>query len=383
MEMLRSHILAGIGATSVAALATPPPYAQLASIGLAAPFTGRAQRIGEALANGMRTAIDDYNQSLTSTLNVSYSLRTFDDQNLVANAILAAQFATGDSSIIGMVGHVSSECTLQAMQTYYAAQMPLIVPVCTDDRITLTNDRNVFRLQTKDSDEGAIFARAIIKELNPKVPFVFVQNGDYGADVANGFISAMADGKISAPYVQFGWDHPNFGTVVDGALAKTPDYCFLAGVVGDMGPVVAALRAKGYTGPIGASEGFFDGGTLQLGAAAEGMTISTSMPYLPLAPASIHARTIYEARYGQLTPVAAFGYAAAQIILTAAKRATASTRYQLLNAIAQGTGIDTVVGTFSFSGTGDPITPEIYFYTVRDGKFAYLRQAHASAFMVK
>jgi branched-chain amino acid transport system substrate-binding protein len=320
---------------------------------------------------------------LTSSLNTTYSLRTFDDQNLVANAILAAQFATGDNSIIGMVGHVSSECTLQALPTYYGAQMPLVVPVSTDDRITLSGDRNVFRLQTKDSDEGAIFARAISKQLQPKVPFVFVQNGDYGADVANGFITEMGQQKITAPYSQFAWDHPNFASIVDAALTKTPDYCFLAGVVGDMGPIVAVLRAKGYTGPIGASEGFFDGGTLQLGDAAEGMLISSSMPYLPLAPASIHARTIYESRYGPITPVAAFGYAAAQVILTAAQRSSATTRPQLLSAIEQGIAIDTVVGSFSFSATGDPISPELYFYTVKGGKFAYLRQAHPSAFMVK
>ena len=217
----------------------------------------------------------------------------------------------------------------------------------------------------------------------PKLPYVFVQDADYGADVANGFIDVMNEQKVPVKYQQFSYSNPDFGKVVDTALATPFDYAFLAGVVGDMGPIVGVLRAKGYTGPIGASQGFFDPGTAKLGSAANGMTISTSMPYLPFAPSTVRARAEFELHYGGLDSFAAFGYAAAQLLIAAVQRSGATARNTLVSAIAQGVPIDTMVGTYSFNPFGDALQPQIYYYTVRDGKFSYLRQAHPSAFSIK
>lgn len=383
--MQRSDFLAQLGTTSVAAtLPSPSPFAPTSSLGVEAPFSGGARGIGEALAKGMQGALDDYNESLSSNLSRTFVLRTYDDQNIIANATVQAQFAAADSTILGIVGHVSSDCTLRAIPTYAAAQLALVVPLSTDVRITQTNYHNVFRLQTKDSDEGALFAREVAKQYKPKLPYVFVQNGDYGADVANGFLVAMNELKINTPYDQFAWDHPDFGAVADKAIAKGLDYAFFSGIVGDMGGLVGVLRQKGYTGPIGAPQGFFDAGTLQLGSAANGMLVSTSIPYLPLAPSTVRQVTEFQAKYGTMTPISLFGYAAAQVLLTTAQRSSASSPQQLLNALAQGSlPIDTVAGFYSFAPNGDQLDPQIYFYTVGGGKFSYSHQARPSAFMVK
>ena len=254
--ILRSDFLAGLGAVPVAA-ASPsfPSIAPSITIGVCAPFSGSARRIGQRLADGIQGAITQTNE-LAGTFSRTYALRTFDDQNNVANALLQASFATGDSTIIAMIGHVSSDCTLNAITDYGQAGMPLVVPYNTDDRITATQYRTIFRLQTKDSFEGDIFARTVLAQYKPKLPYVFVQDADYGADVANGFINAMKSDHITAQYQQFAYDKPDFDAVVTRALAVNPDYVFLPGTIGDMGPIVGVLRAKGYTGPIGASQGF-------------------------------------------------------------------------------------------------------------------------------
>jgi len=153
--------------------------------------------------------------------------------------------------------------------------------------------------------------------------------------------------------------------------------------VGDMGPIVGVLRAQGYTGPIGASQGFFDPGSMQLGPAADGLTVSTSMPYLPLAPSTVRARQEFELHFGVLDPMAAFGYAATQIIISAVTRTNGAGRSATVTAIAQGVPIDTMTGTYSFNAFGDPLQPQIYYYALRGGKFTYLKQAHPSTFMIK
>jgi branched-chain amino acid transport system substrate-binding protein len=378
--MLRSEFLGGLGASTLAV--TLPNYTATSTIGVVAPFSGRDRPLGERLADGVRAAIDDANRN-RATLDRAYAMRTFDDGNTVASAMVNAQFATGDSSVIAVVGHLGSGTTLAAIPTYGSAQMPLIVPVATDDRVTATNYRDVFRLPTKDSSEGALFARFAADQYHPKTVSVFVQDADYGADVATGFIGAMQARKIAAPYTQFPYEKPDFDKVVDGALSAKPDYVFLAGTVGDMGGIIRVLRAKGYTGPIGASQGFFDAQTLQLGTAANDLVVSTSIPYLALAPSTQRVRSDFEIRYGALGPLSLFGYAAAQIAISAVRRSGAQARNALLSALQIGVPIDTVAGTFTFGPSGDPLDPELYFYTMRDGKFAYLRQAHSSAFMLK
>lgn len=378
--MFRSDFLGGLGATTVAV--TFPQITPSISIAVVAPMTGPARGIGTRLSTGVQGAIQ-YSNELAGSLQRTYTMRVFDDQNTAANASLVSGFAAGDSSVIAVIGHVNADATLQGIGNYGPAQLPLIVPLCTDDRITATQYRNVFRLPTKDSFEGAIFARTVIAQYKPKLPYVFVQDAEYGADVATGFINAMTAQKIAVKYDQFSYNKPDFAAVADKALAAQPDYVFLAGIVGDMGPIVGVLRTKGYSGPIGASQGFFDPGTLKLGDAANGMMVSTSFPYLPLAPSTVRQRQEFELHYGAMDAFAAFGYAATQIIISAVTRTNAAGRGATTTAIQQGIPVDTMTGTYSFGAFGDALQPQLYYYLVKDGKITYLKQAHPSTFMLK
>jgi branched-chain amino acid transport system substrate-binding protein len=381
--MLRSDFLAGVAGATTLAQTTPgfPNITPSVSIALVAPLSGPAKPIGTRLSAGVQACIQ-YNNELAGSLQRTYAMRPFDDQNTPANALIQSSFATGDSTVVAVVGHLSSDATLQGIQNYGPAQVPLIVPLSTDDRVTATRYRNVFRLPTKDSFEGQLFARTVIAQYKPKLSYVFVQDADYGADVANGFLATMKAQNSAAQYQQFSYDHPDFGAVVDKALVAQPDYVFLAGVVGDMGPIVGMLRTKGYTGPIGASQGFFDGASMKLGPASDGMMVSTSMPYLPFAPATVRWVQDFQQHWGQMDAFAAFGYAATQIIISAVTRTNSTNRAVLVQAIAQGVPMDTMTGTYSFTPFGDPLQPQIYYYTLKDGKFTYLKQAHPSTFML-
>ena len=286
--------------------------------------------------------------------------------------------------MIATIGHVSSDATLQGINTNYGPQgMPLLVPLSTDDRHH--GDAVPQRLPAADERHvrGPDFARSVLAQYKPKVPYVFVQDADYGADVANGFLASMKSNKVDALYEQFSYNHADFGAVVDKALVANMDYAFLAGIVGDMGPLVGTLRAKGYTGPIGASQGFFDPGSFRLGTAGDGMIVSTSMPFLPLAPSTFTWRNEFQTHFGGVDAYAAFAYAATQIIISAVNRTNAAGRGATVTAIAQGIPIDTMTGLYSFTAAGDTIQPQLYYYTLKNGAFTYLKQAHPSTFMAR
>jgi branched-chain amino acid transport system substrate-binding protein len=379
----RSDFLAGLGGLGTVAATgiEVPQYAATVAIGVVCPLSGSFRSAGEQLANGVRGAIDFQNRERFGFDKI-FTLRTFDDQNGVADAMVNGQFAIDDPTIVAVIGHLGAKATVSVLKTYAQAQMPLIAPAVTADALTAQGYHNVLRLPTRDFVEGQLLAKFVTARSSPKTPHLIVQDGDYGADVANGYTQQFGTQKIDCSGTIFAYDKPDFGAAADKALTAKPDHILLAGTAQDMGPIVKVLRDKGYTGPLAAPQGFFDAVTASKYAAeCEGIVISTSMPYLALAPSAFRLLDDYQGSYGPIVPVAAFAYAAAQIVMSAVKRTGATQRATLMNTMTLGGSYDTIVGSFTFAPTGDPIDPELYFYTIAGGKFSYLKQAHSSAFL--
>jgi branched-chain amino acid transport system substrate-binding protein len=390
-RLRRSDFLGGAAALGAASLAAPAaaagnygdlPIAGTVTIGVAAPFTGDAVKLGEQLGNGVRAAIDDTNQ-LRGTLDKAFQMRTFDDQNLLATGIQSAEFACDDATIVCVIGHLSGKITNAALSTYVNNGMPVIVPTTTYDPITSHGYGSVLRLSTKDSTEGRLAARnaELLKATNAVVLY---QDGDYGLDVAAGFHNQMLADKIPSKALLFSWSTPNFADVAKTALVSKPDIIYMAGLVKDMGGMIPALHDAGYTGLLYASQGFFDPLTIsKYGTAVEGLVISSSMPPLQLAPSDFRVRNNFQNKYGTMTNLSTFAYAAAQIVIAGVHRTGATDRIGLARALSYATPFDTVLGSLTFQNDGDPSNPNIYFYTVKDGAWSYLHASHKTEFILK
>jgi branched-chain amino acid transport system substrate-binding protein len=375
-----------VAASTIAAparAAYSPPISGVATIGVVAPFTGDDIRLGEQLANGVRAATDDANE-LRGPLDRAYAMRTFDDQDLLATGMQEAGFANDDSTIFAVVGHLSGRITEGAMDAYARAGMPVVCPASTYDRLTRHGYTNLLRLATRDSVEGELGARYIAAQIKPASIVTLTQDGDYGADVAQGFVSELGSTKIASNALLFPWDKPKFADVAKEALSHKPDVIYLAGLTKDMGPILPLLRDGGFTGPFFASQGFFDPLTIsKYPTYVEGLTVSTSMPPLQIAPGAFRILQDYQKKYGPMTPLAAFGYASAQIIISIVRRTNAEDRVPILRAFGTFPTYDTVVGEFQFSNSGDPLNPQSYFYQVRNGAWHYLGSALPNSFVVK
>lgn len=381
--MIRSEFLAGIGSvTGATQISQIQPYTRTLRFAVVCPQSGPDARIGRQLIDGVRGATDEINRTRPS-FDPVLLYTAYDDHNTPADATVQAAFATGSPDVLAVIGHISSSATLVTEPAYANAQVPLIVPTVTDDRITARGYRNVFRLPTKDSDEGSLVAAYVIKT-GSKAPHVVTQDADYGPDVATSFVRRASALHVNSDATVFSADKPDFAKAADAVLSHSPDCVALAGNVDDMGPLLGTLRTKGYTGRFVGTQGFFDAQTLkQYAKESEGLVVSTTVPYYPLAPTALRDVQEYQSHYGALTPVAAFGYAAVQLIRAAVRRTNATNRLALIRAIATGGAYDTVTGSYSFGPTGDVLDPNCYFYRITNGKFAYERQAHPSGFMLK
>jgi len=161
--MIRAQFLAGAGAlASGTQVAQIVPYTPTFRFSVVGPQSGPDGALGRQLVAGVRGAVDEINRDRPSYQSlVLYNV--YDDHNVAAEATVQADFATSAPDAMAVIGHLSATTTLATQQLYSNAQIPVIVPTVTDDRITERGYRNVFRLPVKDSDEGGLIATYAIK----------------------------------------------------------------------------------------------------------------------------------------------------------------------------------------------------------------------------
>lgn len=381
----RRRFLSGTAALGAAAHALPAgaQIAPQASVAVVGPLSGNDAQLGAQLVNGVRGCLDDTN-GIRGLMDRFWSLRTFDDQNTLANALLVARFAIDDQTQSAAIGHLSGKITSQMIRYYADANMALIVPAATTDTVTTQGYRNVFRLPTKDSTEGVLHARFVKAEKRGQKIGVVYLDGDYGPDVAGTFLKQTSGDGLSPFEVKLAHDRPDFSAAAGTIAAQEADLVFFAGLAPALGPLIPALHAAGWHGRLDGSAGFFDGGLWpSYGALVEGSIVSSSMPPLQIVPSALSIKTEYESRYGPMSPIAAFAYAATQIFITAVRRFNSTSRLTVARAIAQPIAIDTLVGSFTFDPFGDPQDPNVYFYQLSGGTWHYLRAAHPSSYIVR
>lgn len=381
--MKRKHFLslAAGAAGALPAARARAQFAQQVTIGVMAPLSGDRSDAGRQILDGVRAAVDETNVTVGS-FGTTYAYRTFDDQDALAQIMQNAQFAAADPSIVAAVGGLDGKLTAAALPTFANAQLPLLVSASTADEVTNRGYRNVWRLPTKDSTEGQLFARYLAKHGKPKHAVAVTQDGDYGPDVAAGFVDQSGALGIAAEAFTISWSSPAYAAAAKAIAAKKPDYVYLCGETKSLGPLVDALKSGGYVGTFGASEGFFNQRTLDAYAGAlNGALISTSFPPLDRAPDVANALSDFRART-PVTAISAFAYAAAQIVISASKRTGATNRLAMLSALQAPGSYDTVVGSFQFGFDGDPVDPNLYFYTVTAGSLKYTGASHPTAFIL-
>lgn len=375
--MNRAEFVAG-SLASVAAVAPVTPNVRIAVV---LPQSGEDARFGREVLLGVRGGIDLLNEQ-RGGFDPVILYDVLDDRNTENDARLQASFAVGNPQIIAAIGHLGAAATIAALPTWANAQMSLVVPVVTDDRLTREGHRNVFRLVAKDGDEGRLLGRRAVDDGAKRVRAV-MQNAAYGPEVSAGVMRGATGRGVDADTVTVPLDRVDWAQQARLIAATRAEAVVLTGNVADLGQLVPALRAAGWSGRLYASQGFFDARTTALGDAANGMIVSSDMPYWPLAPGAQTEVTEWQRRNGALTPPAAFGFAAVQVIAQAIRRSRSTSRAGIARAIGNLGPFSTVTGLYNFAPGGDPSDPDVYFYKVTGGKFVYDRQAHPSSFMLK
>ncbi|MDP9110580.1 MAG: ABC transporter substrate-binding protein [Candidatus Eremiobacteraeota bacterium] len=381
--MRRRAFLAAAGAAALPALARSQafPQARQLTIGVSVPLSGPRGPYGGQIVRGVQAAIDETNR-FSAPIQRAFNVRAFDDQNSGTIATTNVAIAAADPSIVAIIGNLSGDVTLQALPQYANANFALIVPTSTADAITNRGFHNVFRLPTKDSSEGVLFARAVLQGRKRMAVVALTIEGDYGPDVARGFTDQAKSDKHDAQTLTLanGFDP---GAVAEKLHDMAAAYIFLCGKLDRMGPLAVAIRAAGYKGEIGASDSFFAQATIEKYATQlDESLVASSFPPLDRIPSIFQLYNDLSQYVGSITAFSAYGYAAAQLIIAAAGRTNIPNRIGLLNTLQRGGTYNTIVGQYSFNFSGDATLANLYLYKVTPDGFKFAKPAIATGFVL-
>jgi ABC-type branched-subunit amino acid transport system substrate-binding protein len=272
--------------------------------------------------------------------------------------------------------------TLAALPRYANVGFAVIVPTVTADAVTRRGYHNVYRLPAKDSTAGRLFASSVLEGKRGVNAIAISFDGDYGSDVASGFVDRAKTEHHAAESLLFPLRSTDPAAAARTVLDRSPNYVFLAGKTSEMGSIVLALRAAGYTGELGASDGFYNSDTISTYAKAlDGAYVASPMPPIDRIPSAVQLVTDFEREVSQITTQSAFGYASAQLLIAAAARGSATSRQSLLSSLQAYGTFTTLVGQFAFNISGDPLIPNIYLYTVSNDGFKFARPAVRTGFV--
>lgn len=377
---------AGAGGTALRADAQAVPfgntqYLQQFTIAVNVTLSGPLQKYGQEVVKGVQAAVDEQNR-FNTVLSHAWGILPLDDRNDAGVAASNANVAAANFNVIGMIGNLTAKMTLAALSRYANVGFAVIVPTVTADAVTKRGYHNVYRLPAKDSSAGRLFASAAL-EGKRGVPVVAVAfDGDYGSDVATGFLTQAMSDHHPADFLLFPLAKTDPAQAARTILDRSPGFVFLAGKTVELGPIAEALRLAGYTGDFGASDGFYSSDTIATYAKTlDGSLVASPMPPIDRVPSAVQLLTDFQREVTQITTQSAFGYAAAQLMIAAQQRNGAASRSTLITSLQSGGTFTTLVGQFAFNISGDPLIPNIYLYKVSADGFKFARPAIRTGFV--
>jgi len=353
------------------------PKEKVTRIAVALPLTGDIAALGQGLNRACALALEEANaQGRFQGFQVE--MVSFDDRSDPREAVNVANRIVSDPSVVGVVGHFNSGCSIPASQVYARAHLPMISPAASNPKLTQqqldpswTYPRSIFRVNTTDDVQGPYAADYAQKTLHAKRVAIIHDKTAYGQGVAEEFKKRMeATGGQVLSFDGVNVVDKDFNALLTRIHEENPQLLYWGGDYAGGGLVVRQARGVGITAPVILSEANFDPEYLRVaGTAAEGTFITFLGAPASVLPSAQEFVKRYQARYpnDELKAYDHWGFEAMSIFLDLIHD-VGPDREKILAALPkikhQG-----VLGVTQFDEKGDTLNKTITIFQVKDGKF--------------
>lgn len=349
----------------------PPAAAATIRIAAVAPLTGAQADVGQDLLNGVRLAVDERNAN-GGVLGRKIELVVFDDAADPKEAVSVAHKIASDPTIVGVVGHMNSGTTKPAAPVYNTAGIPVVMPVPTNPEITRQGFQNLFRLPPTDLDQGTDVARFALEKLGKKRFAIVHDSTAYGQPLAEVFRKEVEGKGEVVAFDGVTEGDKDFRALLTRIRGLKPDALFFAGIYNEAGLLASQARELGLTATFLAADGSFGDKFVEIAgsSAAEGAVMSFIAPDARSSEAARKFSDKFRAKYGAVKVFAPLGYDAANVLLTGIASANSTDRGAIIKTLhSESFKASGVTGESRFESNGDNSRRQVYFFTVKSGKF--------------
>jgi branched-chain amino acid transport system substrate-binding protein len=356
------------------------------------PFQGSEKATSDPILNGIRLAVKDaggavggYAVTVPDSAVYDDSLNGAHDPQTGANNMTKI---VADADVVAVIGPVNSSVGKAQIPISNAAGLLQCSPSNTNPDLTKgdpakqlrTKPNNYIRVVTTDDVQGPAASQYIHDVLKKNSVYIIDDTETFGKGVADSF---EADFKSRGGTVVKHDGAPkttqDYVSIMTAAKALNPEAIYFGGVTATGGARILLAAAQAgladvpYVGPDGINDGTGEtkDSFLNLAAAAAKNAYSTLA-----GPGTFEKKDAFDAAYKaayntDATGYAGQGYACAQVVLDAIKRAAATNpaKDALKEAVrVAGTDTtakyDTIVGSISFDENGDTSQKIVSIYSV-------------------
>jgi branched-chain amino acid transport system substrate-binding protein len=320
-------------------------HASSIKIGFNVPLTGFAAADGKSALNGAELAVEQANAA-GGINGDSIVLVVYDDQASPKEAVPIAQKLIEKDEVVAAISGSYSGSTRAAAGIFQESGVPYIAAYAVHPDITRAGNY-VFRTSFVGEVQGRAGAKLIGETLGAKRVAVITLKNDFGKSLAAGLKQSASDYGITiVSEYEYGIKDRQFGPIVSKVKSDKPDAIYASGYFFTAGPLVSQLRAAGITVPIIGQEGY------------------DSQKFIDIAGAAAE----FESKSGNKADmVAASAHTAVKVIVAAMRKAGATDKAALRNAIAD-TSVVAATGTISFNALGE-VLKNVQVQIVKDGSW--------------
>jgi branched-chain amino acid transport system substrate-binding protein len=346
---------------------------RVVKVALVAPLTGDIAAHGQGMKRASQLAVEEAVQS-NRFKDFKLELAAFDDRGDPKEAVTIANQIISDPSILGIVGHLNSGCSIPASQIYAKRNVLMITPASTNPKLTQQGLRNVFRLCTTDDVQGSFAADYARDFLKIEKVAIVQDKTAYGQGLAEEFkkeFLARNGQVLSFDGIDVG--EKDFKALLTRIKGENPQLIYFGGMHPECGLISKQAKELGLSVPVFAGDGVLTPEYAKIGGpATEGDFASmTGLPPEKL-PAASNFLTNYHQRFPKddMQPYDPYTYEAINIILDAIEK-TGGDRNKMIDYVAS-VKYNGILGESSFDERGDTRNNSIAIYTVRNGQFKYV-----------
>lgn len=296
--------------------------------------------------------------------------------NSATEARIKAKHYAELDDLIGVIGANISNISLNIAPTLQEKKIPVISPISTNPKVTLTGDY-IFRACFTDPFQGKVMARYALDDLNANTAVLLIKaSSTYSLSLSKHFQAEFEkNGAIlwQESYLQ---EDVDFTNVLKKLQTTNPDVIFVPGHGRDVGMILKQAHAMGTKSTFLGGDGWGKGALGVAGReAAEGHFFTNHWHMDDNSALSRIFVEKYHKKFGKdlIAASAPLAYDATMLLADAVRRAGSNDKAKIQSALAQTKSFKGVTGTIMFDENGDPVNKAAAILRYQNDKIVFVK----------